>query len=87
MHLILWIINFANHLYLTENLQFSVSCPLRSSLLVQVNAGRDMCFGKLHLLIHVKIHMIHATDLELHQECAHIFLQVSSSAADHRRQD
>ena len=24
-----------------------------------------MCFGKLHLLIHVKIHMTHATDLEL----------------------
>ena len=34
-------------------------------LLVRANAGRDMCFGKLHLLIHVKIHKTHATDLEL----------------------
>ena len=30
----LWIINFANHLYLTENLQFSLSWSLCSSLLL-----------------------------------------------------
>ena len=33
-------------------------------LLGRINAGRDMCFGKLHLLIHVK-NMTHATDPEL----------------------
>ena len=33
-------------------------------LLGRGNAGRDMCFGKLHLLIHVK-NMTHATDPEL----------------------
>ena len=70
-------------------------------LLGRVNASRDMCFGKLHLLNHVK-NMTHATDPELStrviappfvnipfipfarkkecQECAHILLQVGSSA-------
>ena len=33
-------------------------------LLGRVNAGRDMCFGKLHLLIQVK-NMTHVTELEL----------------------
>ena len=34
-------------------------------LLVRVNTGRDICFRKLHLSIHMKIHTTHATDLEL----------------------
>ena len=65
-HLNLRIMNFPNHLYLTETLQFSLSWPPRSLLLlVRVKSPinkrwtHDMCFGKPHLLIHVKIHMIH----------------------------
>ena len=51
-------INFANHLYLTKNLQFG-----GSSWLVLVDAGRDMYFGKLHLLFTWKF--LWGTDLEL----------------------
>ena len=58
-----WIMNFANHLYLTENLQFGLSWPLlRWALLERVNASRYMCFGKLHF---TTISRENATDLKL----------------------
>ena len=52
--------------YILLKICSSASCVLTvRRCLYEQNAGRDMCFGKLHLLIHVKIHMTHATDLEL----------------------
>ena len=53
---------------ITSGVKWGNKPPSRKRSIVRVksvNAGRDMCFGKLHLLIHVKIHMTHATDLEL----------------------